>query len=113
LSDLDRRRRLGLLADGKLQKRFLSFLRQVRDHIEERGLVGPSDIVDPISGTPNAISSNLRMLSNSFGLIVAQAGTGTAVGCGGAISWTRSRISTSCMAPVVGCRSIRRRSAQA
>ncbi len=54
------------------------------------------------SGTPNAMSFELAQLSNSFGFGAAARRGATAASVGAASS-TRSRISTICMAPVVGC----------
>jgi hypothetical protein len=49
------------------QQRLLRLPRQMTDHVELHDFVCGAHIVHPLLGTANAIRSNLRKLSNSFG----------------------------------------------
>ncbi len=81
---------------------------QVIGQSEKRVLGRASDVLDPIQGDTNARQVLERQRAENLA-----GGAGAAGGDGAAISSTRSRTSTIWMAPVRGCASIRRRSAQA
>jgi hypothetical protein len=55
------------LADCEFQQRLLRLPRQMTDHVELHDFVCGAHIVHPLLCTANAIRSNLRKLSNSFG----------------------------------------------
>ena len=105
-----RLRRFGLLSDRELQQRFLRLLRHMGDHVEQRVLVGRADVVDPFLRHAEGHQLDLAQVAEQLRFRCARGrfdGSGDKDG----ISSTRSRTSTSCIAPVVGWRSILRRSA--